>query len=94
MSTAAGVALPINVPLVAIALAGVPMLVPETAEPGGHRLDLPGTLLVAASLFAIVDAIIEAPGRGWLSGATLAETAAGLWRSVPSSGGSCASSTR
>jgi len=68
----------INVPLVAVALAGVLMTVPETAEPGGHRLDLPGTALVAGALFAIVDAIIEAPGRGWTSGATLAETAAGL----------------
>ena len=68
----------INVPLVALALAGVLMTVPETAEPGSHRLDVPGTLLVAGALFAIVDAIIEAPGRGWTSGATLAETAVGL----------------
>jgi EmrB/QacA subfamily drug resistance transporter len=68
----------INVPLVAVALAGVLMTVPETAEPGSHRLDIPGTLLVAGALFAIVDAIIEAPGRGWTSAATLAETAAGL----------------
>src|SRR5712691_2783037 len=68
----------INIPLVALALAGVLLTVPETAEPGVHRLDLPGTLLVAGSLFAIVDAIIEAPARGWTSPATLAETAAGL----------------
>src|ERR1700735_3423498 len=51
----------INIPLVALALAGVLLLVPETAEPGGHRLDITGTLLVAGALFAIVDAIIEAP---------------------------------
>jgi len=68
----------INVPLVAIALAGVFLAVPETAEPGGHRLDLVGTLLVAGSLVAIVDAIIEAPGRGWIGSTTLAELAAGL----------------
>ncbi len=68
----------INIPLVALALAGVLLTVPETAEPGGHRLDFPGTLLVAGALFALVDAIIEAPGRGWTSAATLAETAAGL----------------
>src|SRR6266567_6296771 len=68
----------INIPLVALALAGVLLTVPETAEPGVHRLDLPGTLLVAGALFAIVDAIIEAPARGWTSPATLAETAAGL----------------
>jgi len=68
----------INVPLVALALAGVLLTVPETAGPGGHRLDFLGTLLVAGSLFAIVDAIIEAPGRGWTGMATLSETAAGL----------------
>ena len=68
----------INVPLVALALIGVLMTVPETAEPGRGRLDFLGTALVGAALFAIVDAIIEAPARGWTSGATIAETAAGL----------------
>ena len=68
----------VNVPLVAVALAGVLATVPETAEPGGHRLDLTGTALVAGALFAGVDAIIEAPSRGWTAPATLAEAAAGL----------------
>jgi EmrB/QacA subfamily drug resistance transporter len=68
----------INIPLVALALAGVILTVPETAEPGGHRLDIGGTVLIAGALFAIVDAIIEAPGRGWTGPATLAEIAAGL----------------
>jgi len=68
----------INIPLVAVALAGVILTVPETAEPGGHRLDIVGSALIGGALFAIVDAIIEAPGRGWTGTATLAETAAGL----------------
>jgi EmrB/QacA subfamily drug resistance transporter len=68
----------INIPLVALAITGVILTVPETAEPDGHRLDLLGTLLVAGSLVAIVDAIIEAPTRGWTAGMTLAEIAAGL----------------
>jgi EmrB/QacA subfamily drug resistance transporter len=68
----------INVPLVAVALAGVLLTVPETAEPSGHRLDILGTLLVAGSLFLLVDAIIEAPTRGWTGPVTLAEAAAGL----------------
>ncbi len=42
----------INIPLVALALAGVLLTVPETAEPGGHRLDFTGTLLIAGALFA------------------------------------------
>src|ERR1035438_5367799 len=68
----------INIPLVAVALAAVILTVPETAEPGGHRLDIVGSALIGGALFAIVDAIIEAPGRGWTGTATLAETAAGL----------------
>jgi EmrB/QacA subfamily drug resistance transporter len=68
----------INVPLVALAIAGVIWAVPETAEPGGHGLDIAGTLLIAGSLIGIVDAIIEAPTRGWTAPSTLAEAAAGL----------------
>jgi EmrB/QacA subfamily drug resistance transporter len=68
----------INVPLVAVALAGVMLTVPETAEPSVHRLDLLGTVLVGGALIAIVDAIIEAPDRGWTGAMTLAEIAAGF----------------
>jgi EmrB/QacA subfamily drug resistance transporter len=68
----------INVPLVAVALAGVLLTVPETAEPSGHRLDIVGTLLVAGALFVLVDAIIEAPSRGWTGPVTGPEAAAGL----------------
>ena len=68
----------INVPLVVLAIAGVLLTVPETAEPGGHRLDILGTLLVAGSLIGIVDAIIEAPARGWTAPVTLVEAVGGL----------------
>jgi EmrB/QacA subfamily drug resistance transporter len=67
----------INIPLVALALAGVLLTVPETAEPGRGRLDFTGTLMIAGALFLIVDAIIEAPTRGWTGWVTLAELAAG-----------------
>ncbi len=68
----------INVPLVAAALAGVLLTVPETAEPGGHRLDFAGTLMIAGALFLLVDAIIEAPTRGWTGPVTLAEIGVAL----------------
>ena len=68
----------INVPLVALALTGVLMTVPETAEPGRHRLDILGTALVGGALFAIVDAIIEAPDRGWTSAMTIGGAAVGV----------------
>ena len=70
----------INVPLVALALAGVVLTVPETAEPGRSRFDIPGVLLVAGALFAIVDAIIEAPDRGWTAPMTLGMAVAGAGR--------------
>ena len=68
----------INIPLVALALAGVLLTVPETAEPGRGRLDFTGTLMIAGALFLVVDAIIEAPTRGWTGWVTLAELAAGV----------------
>ena len=76
----------INLPLAAAALAGVVLTVPETADPAHGRFDIPGVVLVAGALFAIVDAIIEAPGRGWtgpvtlgLGGAGVAALAAFVW---------------
>jgi EmrB/QacA subfamily drug resistance transporter len=68
----------VNVPIVVLALAGVLWVVPETAEPGRRPLDLVGTVLVGGALVAIVDAIIEAPARGWTGSGTLAEATAGL----------------
>ena len=68
----------INLPLAAAALAGVVLTVPETADPARGRFDIPGVVLVAGALFAIVDAIIEAPGRGWTSPVTLGLGGAGV----------------
>ena len=68
----------VNVPIVVVALAGVLWVVPETAEPRRRSLDVVGTLLVGGALVAIVDAIIEAPTRGWTGLGTLAEAAVGL----------------
>src|SRR5450755_3317363 len=69
----------INVPLVAVALAGVVLTVPETAEPGRSRFDIPGVALVAGALFAIIDAIIEAPDHGWTAPVTLGLAAFVWW---------------
>ena len=68
----------VNVPFVALALLGVARVVPETVERTTGRLDVAGTLLSAAGLLAVVDAIIEAPSRGWGAPVTLVELAAGL----------------
>jgi EmrB/QacA subfamily drug resistance transporter len=68
----------VNIPLVAVALTGVSRVVPESKAAKSTRLDLGGTVLAAGGLVALVDAIIEAPARGWTGGMTIAEAAVGL----------------
>ncbi|MDQ1532490.1 MAG: hypothetical protein QOF28_251 [Actinomycetota bacterium] len=61
-----------NVAVVAVALIAGAFLVPSANEDHEPALDLIGALLSIAGLGTLVYAIIEAPGRGWLSGSTLA----------------------
>ncbi|MFD7500821.1 MFS transporter [Streptomyces sp. NPDC059850] len=61
----------INVPVVAVALAGIVRLVPETRAGDGRRLDLPGTVLVTAGMTGLVWTLIEAPAHGYASAAAL-----------------------
>ena len=61
-----------NVVVVAIALIAGAILIPSANEEHEPALDLVGALLSILGLGALVYAIIEAPTRGWLSGATLA----------------------
>jgi EmrB/QacA subfamily drug resistance transporter len=68
----------VNLPLVAIALAGAIVLVPQSRDPAARGLDLPGAGLSIAALSTVVWAIIEAPGRGWLSIEILAAFTLGL----------------
>lgn len=68
----------INVPLIALSLAGVFTMVPALPGRNGGRLDLLGALLSAASLTAAVDMIVEAPQRGWLSSTSLVEAGAAV----------------
>ncbi|HLI01544.1 MAG TPA: MFS transporter, partial [Acidimicrobiales bacterium] len=74
----------VNVPLVAAAVILVRASVPEMAAlraggAGGRRsFDPIGALLSVAGLVALVDAVIEAPVRGWLAATTLAEAAGAL----------------
>jgi EmrB/QacA subfamily drug resistance transporter len=62
----------VNLPIVAVALLGGRMLVPESQDPAAPRLDVPGFALSIAGLASLVWAIIEAPGRGWTDPGTLA----------------------
>jgi len=57
----------INLPLVALMLAGVVVVVPEARDPDHKSLDLMGAGLAGTGLCAASFALIEAPTRGWTS---------------------------
>ncbi|MTE20108.1 MFS transporter [Streptomyces sp. TRM43335] len=57
----------VNLPVVALALAAVVRLVPESGGRGGERLDVVGALLSITGMTAVVHAIISGPEHGWTS---------------------------
>ncbi|MGW0334127.1 MFS transporter [Streptomyces sp. NPDC003011] len=65
----------INLPVVALGLAAVVTLVPESRNPQGDRPDLLGALLSTIGMTASVFAIISGPEHGWTSGRVLGTVA-------------------
>ncbi|WP_116998857.1 MFS transporter [Desertimonas flava] len=61
----------VNVPVLVIAIVAGRILLPESRDPDGHRIDLPGVALSIVGIGALVYAIIEAPAKGWLSAHTM-----------------------
>lgn len=61
----------INLPVVALGLAAVVALVPESKNPQGDRPDLLGALLSTIGMSSLVFAIISGPEHGWASGQVL-----------------------
>lgn len=68
----------VNLPLIAIAIIGCLMIIPESRHEEHPGLDYAGFLLSVLGLLAIVDGIIEAPERGWTSPTTIALVVGGL----------------
>ncbi len=68
----------VNVPIVVVCLLAGRLLVPESRDPAGGRLDLGGVMLSTAGLTAIVWAIISGPERGWASAPVLGVGTAGV----------------
>ena len=69
----------INVPIVAAALAGLILIVPESRDPHPGRVDIVGVLLSVAGLALLCYGIIQGGDAGdWASRGTLAPLAAGL----------------
>jgi EmrB/QacA subfamily drug resistance transporter len=62
----------LNVPIVVVALVLGFVLVPESRDPSGARLDLPGAVLSIGAVSALVYGIIEAPAAGWTDPVILA----------------------
>jgi EmrB/QacA subfamily drug resistance transporter len=62
----------LNVPVAAVALVLGIVLVPESRDPSGARLDLPGAVLSIGAVSSLVYGIIEAPANGWTSPTILA----------------------
>ncbi|WP_185079158.1 DHA2 family efflux MFS transporter permease subunit [Nonomuraea jabiensis] len=55
----------INLPVVAVALASVPRLVPESRAPGRRRLDVPGAVLVTGAAVSLVYGLLRSGETGW-----------------------------
>ncbi|MGW3364577.1 DHA2 family efflux MFS transporter permease subunit [Streptosporangium canum] len=55
----------INLPIVAVALALLPRLVPESRAPGRRRLDVPGAVLVTGAAVSLVYGLLRAGEAGW-----------------------------
>jgi MFS family permease len=68
----------INVPVAVIAIAGVALLVPESADPSAPRLDLIGTVLSVLAIVGLVYGIIQLPADGWGDPVVLTSLAAGV----------------
>jgi EmrB/QacA subfamily drug resistance transporter len=69
----------INVPIVAVGLAGVARYVPESRNPRPGRLDVLGVLVSIAGLVSLSYGVIAGGGSGhWASPGTLAPLTAGL----------------
>ncbi|MGK5446105.1 MFS transporter [Streptomyces radiopugnans] len=57
----------INIPVVLLGLVAAAVLVPESRDPRGGRLDLPGLMLSVTGMTCVVYAVITGPEEGWAS---------------------------
>jgi EmrB/QacA subfamily drug resistance transporter len=68
----------VNLPVIAIALVGIAIYVPESRDPVHHRLDLVGALLSIVGLATLVYGVIRGGSDGWADPVTLATIAGGI----------------
>src|SRR5215471_18273264 len=68
----------VNLPVVALALVGVALVVPESCDPEHRKLDPLGAVLSVVGLGTLVYGVIHGGSSGWLDPTTLATLAAGI----------------
>jgi EmrB/QacA subfamily drug resistance transporter len=68
----------VNVPIVAVGMAGALMLIPESRDEHPDRVDPVGAVLSIAGLATLVFGVIEAPGAGWTAPETFLRVGVGL----------------
>jgi EmrB/QacA subfamily drug resistance transporter len=68
----------VNVPVAAIGVVAVALLVPESKDPRGARVDLLGALLSTIGVVALVFAVISIPADGWGGTSVLGAAAVGV----------------
>ena len=73
-----GSVLLVNVPIVAIALVGGFLLVPDSRDPAAPRVDVPGAALSMLGLATLLWGLIEGPTKGWTSTPVVGAFVAGL----------------
>jgi EmrB/QacA subfamily drug resistance transporter len=77
----------VNVPVAAVAIVGGIVFVPTSRDPAAPAIDVPGLILSAIGITALVYTVIEAPTWGWASAravagfgvAAIVLAAFGLW---------------
>nr|VTO96540.1 Antiseptic resistance protein [Mycobacterium riyadhense] len=67
----------VNVPVAAVAIVGGILFVPTSRDPAAPPVDVPGLILSATGVTAVVYTVIEAPNWGWASIRTAAGFAVG-----------------
>ncbi|MEE8491537.1 MAG: MFS transporter, partial [Acidimicrobiia bacterium] len=68
----------VNVPIAGLALVATMFLVPDSRDPEAKPLDIPGAVLSAGAIAALIYAIIEGPDKGWTSPQILASVVAAV----------------
>jgi EmrB/QacA subfamily drug resistance transporter len=73
-----GSVLLVNVPIVAVALVGGFLWVPDSRDPAAPRVDVPGALLSITGLATVLWGLIEGPTQGWGSAVVVGAFGVGM----------------